>query len=120
VRWEVLFTDEVNEWLRSLSQDQQDAVVARVRLLQEQGPSLGRPVVDTVKGSTYQNMKELRASKGGALRILFVFDPLRRAILLVGGDKSGQWEAWYRQAIPAADALYTAYLAQLRKEGLIP
>jgi hypothetical protein len=51
---------------------------------------------------------------------LFVFDPLRRAILLLGGDKTGQWEAWYREAIPAADALYASYLDNLRNEGLIP
>lgn len=120
MRWEVQYTDEIRLWLQSLTSDQQDAVIARVQLLQELGPSLGRPVVDTVKRSAYQNMKELRASKGGALRILFIFDPLRRALLLRGGDKSGQWEAWYREAIPAADALYSAHLENLRKEGLIP
>jgi hypothetical protein len=95
-------------------------VIARVQLLEQLGPSLGRPVVDTVRGSAYQNMKELRASKGGALRILFIFDPLRRAILLCGGNKGGQWKQWYRDAIPAADALYSEYLDNLRKEGLIP
>jgi hypothetical protein len=120
VTWEVRYTDEVSTWLQSLTPDQQDAIIARVQLLQQLGPSLGRPVVDTIKGSVYQNMKELRASKGGSLRILFVFDPLRRAILLLGGDKTGQWEAWYREAIPAADALYASYLDNLRNEGLIP
>src|SRR5438105_2489209 len=54
------------------------------------------------------------------LRVLFIFDPIRRAILLLGGDKTGQWEQWYREAIPTADALYTEYLEELRKEGLIP
>jgi hypothetical protein len=64
-------------------------------------------------------MKELRASKGGALRVLFAFDPRRQAILLIGGDKSGEWESWYRTAIPEADDLYDTHLQELRDEGLI-
>lgn len=64
-------------------------------------------------------MKELRASRGGALRVLFAFDPRRHAILLLGGDKSGQWNAWYRRAIPEADALYEIHLEELRAEGSI-
>ena len=63
-------------------------------------------------------MKELRISKGGALRILFAFDPRRMAILLVGGDKSGRWERWYTEAIPLADTLYGQHLRELRDEGL--
>lgn len=82
--------------------------------------NLGRPTVDTINGSAHNNMKELRASKGGALRVLFIFDPIRRAVLLLGGNKTGQWEQWYSQAIPVADALYDEYLADIRKEGLIP
>lgn len=118
--WDVLYTDEMKAWMATLTNRQQEALVARVLLLQEHGPALGRPIVDTVKGSAYQNMKELRASKEGALRVLFIFDPRRRAVLLIGGDKSGQWNQWYRTAIPAADALYRAYLEGLRKEGQIP
>ena len=64
-------------------------------------------------------MKELRASPGGALRVLFMFDPRRQAILLLGGDKSGEWAAWYAWAVPAADELYDVYLDELREEGLI-
>ena len=64
-------------------------------------------------------MKELRP-RGGHLRVLFAFDPRRAAILLVGGDKRGQWAAWYERAIPAADDLYDEHLAQLRQEGEIP
>jgi len=120
VNWQVLYTDEVQAWLDALSKDQRDAFFARVTLLQQHGPNLGRPVVDTVKGSAYQNMKELRLSKSGSLRVLFIFDPLRRAIILLGGDKTGQWQEWYRIAIPAADALYASYLSNLRKEGRIP
>ncbi len=76
--------------------------------------------MDTIAGSIYHNMKELRASKGGALRVLFIFDSMRRAVLLLGGDKSGQWEEWYRTAIPAADALYAEYLNEPGREGVIP
>jgi hypothetical protein len=65
-------------------------------------------------------MKELRASQAGALRVLFVmFDPRRQVILLLGGDKSGEWNDWYEWAVPAADDLYDEYLEELRKEGLI-
>ncbi len=61
----------------------------------ERGPDLGRPVVDRIHSSRHQSIEELRAAKGGALRVLFSFDPRRQAILLVGGDKSGEWNDWY-------------------------
>jgi len=70
-------------------------------------------------GSADHNKKGLRASQGGALRVLFAFDPRRQAILLLGGDKSGQWAEWYEWAIPAADDLCDEYLNELREEGLI-
>jgi hypothetical protein len=117
--WEIEFTDQFEDWWTGLDLAQQAAVAGRVELLVEQGPDLGRPVVDSITDSRHNNMKELRASKGGALRVLFAFDPRRHAILLLGGDKSGQWNAWYRTAIPAADDLYDNYLEELREEGLI-
>ena len=64
-------------------------------------------------------MKELRATQGGALRVLFTFDPRRQVILLLGGDKSGAWREWYEWAVPLADDLYDEYLRELREEGLI-
>jgi len=64
-------------------------------------------------------MKELRSSEGGALRVLFMFDPRRQVILLLGGDKSGRWNEWYEWAVPLADRLYDSYLDELDKEGLI-
>ena len=67
--------------------------------------------------SKHHNMKELRAAEGGALRVLFMFDPLRQAILLLGGDKSGRWNEWYATAVPIADELYDKYLAELEREG---
>jgi hypothetical protein len=91
-------------------------VTAAVEILESAGPALGRPLVDTLKGSRLSNMKELRPH-GGHLRVLFAFDPRRIAILLLGGDKSGRWKVWYAEAIPAADQLYEEHLAELREEG---
>jgi hypothetical protein len=110
--WEVLYTDEFGAWFETLTEDQQDAVIARVDLLEAEGPALGRPTVDTIAGSRHPNMKELRVSKGGAIRILFAFDPRRQAVLLIGGDKGGQWQAWYEKAIPLADDLFGDYLRE--------
>lgn len=117
--YEVNFTDEFGTWWDGLTTEQQEDVAARVELLEQHGPSLGRPVVDRVTASSFHNMKELRCSSDGALRALFAFHPRREAILLLGGDKTGNWEAWYREAIPQADQLYADYLEALRREGLI-
>jgi hypothetical protein len=106
-------------WWRGLAYDQQESVTNRVDLLAERGPDLGRPLVDRIETSRHHNMKELRASKGGALRVLFMFDPRRQVILLLGGDKSGEWSAWYEWAVPMADDLYDDYLDELKREGLI-
>lgn len=76
-------------------------------------------MVDRIQTSRHHDMKELRAAKGGALRVLFMFDPRRQVILLLGGDKSGAWNDWYEWAIPAADDLYDVYLDELEQEGLI-
>ena len=101
-----------------LTDEQREAVADRVDLLVERGPDLGRPVVDRIHASRHQTMKELRAAKGGVLRVLFSFDPRRQAILLLGGDKSGAWNEWYGWAVPLADDLYDEYLEELQAEGL--
>jgi hypothetical protein len=113
-------TDVFAEWYSTLTEPEQDEIVAIVELLAEHGPELDRPYADRVKGSTIHNMKELRP-RGIAkhVRVLFVFDPRREAILLVGGDKSGQWAAWYVTAIPLAERLYADSLDDLRAQGLI-
>ena len=82
------------------------------------GPAEGRPLVDSITASRIANMKELRPPSSGRteIRILLVFDPWRSAVLLVAGDKSGQWDKWYRTAIPRAEQLYDDYLAERRKE----
>ena len=117
--YEVSFTDEFGGWWENLTIDQQEDITARVELLVTEGPALGRPVVDRVATSSFHNMKELRCSSDGALRVLFAFDPRRQAILLLGGDKTGDWNAWYLEAVPDADRLYAKYLEDLRGEGLI-
>jgi hypothetical protein len=99
-------------WIASLDDDSREQVVAAVELLAERGPHLGRPLVDTVASSRHRNMKELRPGSSGRseLRVLFAFDPARQAILLVAGDKSGDWRRWYRRNIPVADDLFDDHL----------
>ncbi len=96
--------------------DEQGSIAIAVEAIEERGPALGRPFVDTVKASRHANMKELRPH-GETLRILFAFDPRRTAILLLGGDKRGRWNRWYAEMIPVADQLYDDHLAELRREG---
>lgn len=108
----------IADWLRALDDDSREQVVAAVELLEEHGPHLGRPLVDTVSGSRHRRMKELRPGSSGSseLRILFAFDPGRQAILLVAGDKSGNWNSWYRRNIPLADDLFDEHLRTLEGE----
>ncbi|GAA1739114.1 hypothetical protein GCM10009809_38150 [Isoptericola hypogeus] len=109
----------VEEWLTGLDEATYVQAIAAATLLSERGPSLGRPLVDTVTASRHKNMKELRPGSAGRseIRILFAFDPERRAILLLGGDKQGRWQKWYRVNIPIADNLFDQHLAQLRERG---
>jgi hypothetical protein len=117
--WSVEFTDEFEAWWRTLDEADQDAIDRGVLLLANHGPALGRPHVDTINGSRHSNMKELRSQSGGKpLRTFFAFDPRRTAILLIGGDKTGD-ARFYDRMIPIADKLYDDYLTELRKEGLI-
>jgi len=114
--WEVEYTDKFETWWATLPLEQQRHIAQGVELLAEYGPSLGRPLVDTVTMSRHANMKELRAS---TTRTLFAFDPRRSVILLFGGDKSGKWNAWYDKAIPIADDLFDDHIQRLADEGLI-
>lgn len=113
--WDVYFAAPAEQWILALTDSDYEAMMAAIELLEERGPALGRPAVDHVAGARHHNMKELR-SFGGHLRALFVFDPRRRAIVLVGGDKRYDWTGWYDRNIPLADELYDAYL---RAEGLV-
>jgi hypothetical protein len=116
--WEICVTDEVLDWINALDGRSQAQIVDAIDRLAETGPSLGRPLVDKLTGSQVHNLKELRPGSAGRseIRILFVFDPWRSAILLVGGDKSGDWSGWYRRAIPHAEELYAKYLAEREAE----
>lgn len=110
--WKVESTAEFDEWFATLSEREEDQVVSAIAALKIDGPNLGRPLVDTVKGSKHPNMKELRRR---SFRILFAFDPERAAVLLVGGNKAGQWNRWYKQAIKLADRLFDEHLAKRRR-----
>ena len=113
--WQVEYTDQFEQWWNQLSMQEQAAIDVTVEVLQERGPGLGRPFVDTVKGSRHANMKELRP-RGGFIRILFAFDPRRMGVLLVGGDKRDRWSSWYEEMIPLADRLFDEHLEILQRE----
>ncbi len=119
--WEILLTAEVESFLDGLYESDpasHQLVNQAILILERNGPAEGRPLVDSITASRIANMKELRPPSSGRsqIRILLVFDPWRSAILLVAGDKSGQWDKWYRTAIPRAEQLYDDYLAERRKE----
>jgi hypothetical protein len=118
---DVEYTNEFEEWWNTLDAEQQEGLYARVERLEQDGPLLRRPLVGAIRGSRFDpSMKELICNEGGALRVLFKFDPRGVAILLIGGDKSkGGWDRWYDEAIPKADALYADHLSELKEEGLI-
>jgi hypothetical protein len=109
--------DEFKPEFDALHEDVRTEVLALALVIQEFGPQLGRPRVDTLKGSRHANMKELRFSAaGGEWRVAFAFDPRRRAILLVAGDKSGGSERrFYRELIRKADDRFDAHLARIRR-----
>ncbi|NLA64891.1 MAG: diaminopimelate decarboxylase [Leucobacter sp.] len=103
-------------WLSTLDLDSREQVVAAIELLEDRGPHLGRPLVDTVSSSKHHNMKELRPGSAGRseLRILFAFGQERSAILLIAGDKAGNWTRWYKKNIPIADRLFDEHVHKLR------
>ena len=114
--WDIKTTHEFDEWFAGLNEDAQVELIAKVNLLKVLGPRLARPHADTLNGSKYANMKELRASTADqVLRVAFAFDPERAGVLLIGGNKSGVGQkSFYRQLFARADALYGEYLAQLK------
>ena len=112
--WKIKRTDELAQWVKSLDEDAREAILKNIIILREFGPNLGRPYVDTLKKSKHKNMKELRIqNKQRLFRILFIFDPERKAVLLAGGDKCSN-KKFYEKMIPLADDLYDKYLS-LRK-----
>ncbi|MBS1823148.1 MAG: type II toxin-antitoxin system RelE/ParE family toxin [Acidobacteria bacterium] len=111
--WEVEYSDEFGKWWNELTVSEQESVDFGVRLLEERGPSLARPYADTVEGSKFQNMKELRVQhEGRPYRVFFAFDPRRMAYLLIGGDKTGD-NRFYDTMIPRADEIYARHLYEI-------
>lgn len=115
VEWTVEYTDEFASWWNRLSEQEQASVEASVRLLQERGPMLRFPHSSGVKGSKNDHMRELRIQhRGRPYRVLYAFDPRRVAILLIGGDKTGD-DRWYETNVPLADRLYDECLRDLKE-----
>jgi hypothetical protein len=111
--WDVEVSDEFLAWYQSLDESEWESVNGAVAKLEHYGPTLGRPYVDTLIGSKYPNMKELRVQhQGRPYRILFAFDPRRNAYLILGGDKTGDAN-WYVDAIRRAEAIYALHLIEI-------
>jgi hypothetical protein len=111
--WDVEYTDEFEEWWDGLTGTAQVAVDAKVLMLEKHGPNLGYPHSSAIKGSRYP-LRELRVQYQGApLRILYIFDPRRAALLLLGGDKTGD-DRWYEKCVPLAERLYLSHLDTLK------
>jgi hypothetical protein len=120
--WTVILVDEVANWYLGLVNDEPataELVAAAIDLLEADGPTLGRPLVDSIEGSSIRNLKELRPGSRGRseIRILFAFDPERQAVLLVAGDKAGNWTRWYDDNIPLAERRFEAWLSGDYSEG---
>lgn len=117
--WEIEYTDEFGEWWDNLSENEQSAIRASVKLLAQKGVNLEFPHSSGVSGSRHSHMRELRTQIGGKpYRTLYAFDPRRVAILLIAGDKTGD-KRWYKTHIPIADDLYDEHLIELENEGLL-
>lgn len=114
--WQVELTERVQAFVQSLDEDDKVRVVAAMKVLAEQGPDLGRPLVDVIKTSRHKNMKELRISSGQKkFRVLFAFDEMRHAILLVGGDKIAYGvQKFYKDMVPVADRLFDDHIVAAR------
>ena len=116
---EVEYTDEFGDWWTSLSDAEQVDVAATITLLEARDVRLGFPHSSGINSSRHSHMRELRIqSSGKPIRIFYAFDPLRAAILLIGGDKTGD-DRFYETFIPVVDDLYDQHIAILQKEGLL-
>ena len=103
-------------WFKSLTASDQRRIDEPIKALEQYGPALSGGLAKRVKTSRHHNMKELR-SVGGNIRILFAFDPRRKGILLVGGDKTNNWDGWYLANVPIADRRFEDHLRQIGKDG---
>lgn len=118
--WEVEFTDEFEEWWDALNAEEQVSVRAAVEQLVQYGPRLRYPRCSAIHGSRHGHMRELRVQHGRhPYRVLYAFDPRRVAILLIGGEKTGD-DRWYARFVPMADRLYDQHLREIAREGEAP
>jgi len=116
----VEYTDEFGDWWKTLDDGEQEDVVAYVTLLEERDVRLGFPHSSAIRASRHEHMRELRVQSGGRpVRVFYAFDPRRMAILLIGGDKTGD-DRFYERFVPIADRLYDDHIDTLRREGLLP
>lgn len=114
--WEVEYTDEFGEWWDRLDESEREAVTACVGLLECRGPQLPFPYSSSVSGSRHAHMRELRIQhQGRPYRVFYAFDPRRAAILLIGGDKTGQ-DRFYDELVPLADRLYDEHLDEIQPD----
>jgi hypothetical protein len=117
--WEIEYTEEFENWWNTLDESEQEDVDSCVGLLMKEGPGLPFPFSSGITGSKHKHMRELRIQhKGQPYRVLYAFNPKRVAILLLGGNKTGD-DRWYKRNVPIADKLYDDHLIELRKEGFI-
>ena len=115
--WDVEVTDEFKAWWNGLTEAEHVSVERAVLLLGERGPHLPFPYSSGVTGSRHSAMRELRGQhRGHPYRVLYIFDPRRVALLLLGGDKTGD-DRWYEKNVPLADQIYYNYLAEMEKES---
>jgi hypothetical protein len=118
--WEIEFTDEFETWWSGLTPEEQESVDFYVGLLEARGVALDHPYSSKVNQSKHGRMRELRVQhEGRPYRVLYAFDPRRAAILLIGGDKTGN-NRWYEEYVPVADRLYDEHIETLQLEGLLP
>jgi hypothetical protein len=114
--WNVEYTDEFEDWWNSLNEEEQNEVAKVVTLLEEYGPHLPFPFSSAIHGSKYGHMRELRIQhKGDPYRSIYAFDPKRKALLLLGGKKTGD-DRWYDENVPLADKIYDKHLKELERE----
>lgn len=115
--WDVEYTDDFGLWWDTLDVEEQNAIDVAVGLLEEKGPGLPFPLSSGIQKSRHGHMRELRIQhRGKPYRILYAFDPRRVAILLIGGQKTGD-DRWYEKFVPRADKLYDEHLREIREEG---
>lgn len=115
--WPIATTDWFDNWLSAQNDTDRACVLAAIMVLEEKGPGLARPYADTVHGSRFSNMKELRVqSRGNPVRVFFAFDPSRTGVLLCAGNKVGNEKRFYDEMIPIADQEFTEYLNQFYDE----